>query len=151
MSLPLGLRLNNPGNIRPGREKWAGEIGANGGFVEFDTMPNGIRALGKNLIAYYDNSGGEHPKYRSIDGTQIDTVKEAIYRWAPPADHNDTNAYVTMVCTELDCATDDVFDFRDRNFLFWMIAAIGHQEQGGAFTRTVSDADILAGVDAALA
>ena len=36
--LPLGLRNNNPGNIRPSNPPWQGATGENGGFVVFDTM-----------------------------------------------------------------------------------------------------------------
>lgn len=152
MTLPLGLSLNNPGNIRPGSDEWRGQIGVKSGFVVFDTMANGIRALAKNLIAYYDRSApGPNRRYTSVDGTQIDTVREAIYRWAPPGDHNDTEAYIAAVCHDLGCDENDVFDFHDPNFLFWMIAAIGHQEQGAAFTLMVNDADINAGVASALA
>lgn len=143
MDLPLGLRNNNPGNIRPGPQKWVGEIGANGGFVVYDTMPHGVRALAKNLIAYQKHDDGK--------GGKIDTVREAITRWAPPADHNDTEAYIALVCTVLNCNEDDEFNFSDPDFLYWMVTAIGEEEQGhAAFTSAVSDADIETGIQMAL-
>ena len=149
--LPLGLRNNNPGNIRPSDPPWRGAIGQNGGFVVFDTMENGIRALCRQLIAYYENSAPPHPRYTSFNGTQIDTVEEAIYRWAPPADHNDTNAYVALVCSVLECNKDDRFDFRNQDFLFWMVTAIGEEENGHqAFSNNVTDAQIDSGIIAAL-
>lgn len=142
--LPLGLRNNNPGNIRPGKDKWQGEIGANFGFVVFDTMENGIRALAKNLIAYQKHDDGS--------GGKIDTVREAITRWAPSADHNNTEAYIAMVCSVLGCNQDDTFNFSDPDFLFWMIVAIGEQENGHfAFSENVTDAQIEEGVRRALA
>jgi hypothetical protein len=144
VTAPLGIRSRNPGNLRPSSPPWQGQIGSANGFCVFDTMANGIRALCKNLIAYQ-----RHPDGR---GGRIDTVREAISRWAPGEDHNDTEAYIALVCTVLDCNQDDEFDFSDRSFLYWMTIAIGEQENGhDAFLRGVTEADINAGVDAALA
>lgn len=152
MVIPLGIRNKNPGNIRPSKQyRWFGEIGANGGFCVFDQMSNGIRALCKNLIAYYDNSEGPDAKYKSFNGTRIDTVEEAIYRWAPPEDHNDSTAYIAMVCSILECTKDDQFSFRDPTWLWWMVYAIAGQENGfAAATEYISDSDITNGVKAAL-
>ena len=137
---PLGIRNRNPGNLRPSRPPWNGTVGENGGFAVFDTMENGIRALCKNLIAYQDRYG-------------IKTVRGAISRWAPSEDHNDTEAYVQMVCSVLECDDDqDYFDFHDPAFLYWIVVAIGEQENGHqAFTQNVTDAQIDAGIAAALA
>jgi hypothetical protein len=142
--IPLGLRNNNPGNLRPSTPPFEGAVGENSNFVIFITMEKGLRALAKNLIAYQKHSDGK--------GGVIDTVEEAINRWAPPKDHNDTSAYVAMVCHVLECNTDDRFNFSDRDFLFWMITAIGMQEQGAkAFHDNVTDAQIDAGIEMALA
>lgn len=140
MSLPLSIRNRNPGNIRPRDPPWQGAVGENGGFVVFDSMASGLRALAKQIIVYQE--GRRHLK----------TVRQVISTWAPPGDHNDTNAYIAMVCTVLDCNADDEFQFRNADFLFWIATAIGEQESGhDAFTHNVSDADIDAGVAAALA
>lgn len=135
----LGLRNRNPGNLRPSQPPWQGVIGENGGFVVFDTLVNGIRALAKQLVVYQERYG-------------IRTVRQTISRWAPGSDHNDTQAYIAFVCSVLGCKPDDEFDFHDQDFLFWMVTAIGEEENGhDAFTQNVSDADIDAGVAAALA
>jgi hypothetical protein len=140
---PLGLRCRNPGNIVTGQH-WQGEIGASGRFAVFDTMENGIRALALNLIAYSKHDDGH--------GGKIDTVAEAISRWAPSSDNNDTSAYIHFVCTVLECGPDDVFDFTNKDFLFWMVTAIGEQENGhDPFTESVTDAQIEEGVARALA
>jgi len=136
--IPLGLRNRNPGNIRPSNPPWQGAVGANSGFVVFDTMANGIRALCKQLMVYQSKYG-------------IRTVRDAISRWAPPTDHNETEAYIVMVCTILDCDDEDRFSFRDPDFLYWMVCAIGEQENGHrAFNENVTDAQIDAGIAAAL-
>jgi len=138
--IPLGIRNRNVGNIRPSTQyRWKGEIGESGGFVVFDSFANGIRALCLNLLTYQDKYG-------------IYAIRQAITRWAPPADHNDTEAYIVATATVLDCDDEDKFDFRNPDFLFWMVVAIGEQECGhNAFNQYVKDSDILAGVNAALA
>lgn len=85
----LGLRSNNPGNIRAiSGVKWQGQTGANEkGFVIFDTAENGIRALSKVLKNYYTKHG-------------LTDVKGIINRWAPPVE-NDTNSYVNSVAAKL--------------------------------------------------
>lgn len=141
----LAIRNKNPGNIRPlpKGDMWQGQVGTNGGFCVFSTMAYGIRALCKNLIAYQ--------KYQDGHGGIIDTVREAISRWAPPADHNDTEAYIALVCSVLDCRDDDEFDFHDPAFLYWMVIAIGEQESGHKdFNAGVTDADIDEGIRMAL-
>ncbi len=87
--LPRGMRNNNPGNIRRGNTAWQGKIplaqNTDGAFEQFVTYVYGIRAMIKNLQSYYR------------DG--LNTVDGIINRWAPAADHNDTNAYITTVCS----------------------------------------------------
>ena len=143
LMLPLGLRQNNPGNLRPSQPPWQGQIGEANGFCVFDRMDNGIRALAKNLLSYYNRSDGK--------GGRIDTVREAISRWAP-SNENNTAAYIAFVCSVLEVQPDDELDFRNADTLYWFVVAIGEQENGhDAFLRNVSDADINAGVNAALA
>lgn len=53
-------------------------------FAFFPTNKIGFNAMSSLLIAHYLGM----------------TVKAAIYRWAPPVDGNDSDAYVSFVCTE---------------------------------------------------
>ncbi len=138
-AVPLSIRNNNPGNVRPMTPAPDGAIGVNGGFIVFATMEKGIRWLAKQLMIYQDDHG-------------IDTVAAAITRWAPGSDNNNTAAYIAFVCSVLSCQPDDRFNFHDPDFLFWMVTAIGEEESGhDAFTHSVSDAQIEAGIQAALA
>lgn len=134
------LAINNPGNIRPSPlYKWQGEVGEAKGFIVFDTMENGIRALATNLLTYQRKYG-------------IYTVRRAIERWAPQEDHNDTQAYIAFVAHVCEVDPDDRLDFSDRDTLYWLVTAIGEQENGhAAFTQAVTDAQIDAGIAAALA
>lgn len=135
MTPPRGIRNNNPGNMEPGG--WFGETGNDGRFAIFDTMQNGIRALSKQLIVYQTKYG-------------VNTVAQAINRWAP-SNENQTSAYIALVCSVLNCNADDNFNFSDPDFLYWMVTAIGEEENGHAeFSQYVSDADIWSGVRAAL-
>lgn len=86
--LPLGVRNNNPLNIRYSRgNNWIG-INPNcpqqGGFCRFVSMDMGLRAALKLIKTY-------HAKYGLCTPMQI------ITRWAPPVD-NQTDLYIRCVC-----------------------------------------------------
>ncbi len=131
--------INNPGNIVDGPfARRLGATGAHGRFAIFPSMQAGICALAENLLNYQAQHG-------------IDTARGTINRWAP-SNENDTNGYLAFFDTVLGCKPDDHFDFSNRDFLYWAVVAIGEEENGkDAFLHAVSDADIDAGIDAALA
>lgn len=82
-SLPLGLRNNNPGNLRyVPAIKWKGQIGENKGFAVFRNIAYGIRAYGMDLR--HDINAGH------------DTIEKLIYEFAPPSENN-TEAYINNV------------------------------------------------------
>ncbi len=84
--LPQSVRLNNPGNIRQSRQCFSGEInhGRQSAFKEFVSVKYGFRAMKRVLKTYLYNHG-------------LDTIEKIITRWAPPQDHNDTEAYIRFV------------------------------------------------------
>lgn len=98
--LPIGIRLNNPGNLEWG-SPWQGLVPrkesmyANTGtqqqrrFAQFKNPVYGIRAIARTLITYQD-------KRTAKDGSRIDTVREIIERWAPSHENN-VDAYTTAV------------------------------------------------------
>lgn len=106
--LTRGERNNNPGNIDYSpHNAWHGQLGLelvpDGGrytprFARFDTMENGIRAIGKLLLAYYR----EH---------NCDSVRKLLTRWAP-ASENDISAYVADVSHALHVHPDAAIDVR---------------------------------------
>jgi hypothetical protein len=72
-------RNMNPGAIRPGAfSKQYGACGSAGGFAVFPTEEQGMKALKGLLLS---------DKYRQL------TIASAIYKWAPPSDHNNTKSY----------------------------------------------------------
>lgn len=71
---PLGIKNNNPGNIKFSKaNNWQGQIGRDhAGFVVFDTAPHGLRAMAKLLKVYYN-------KYH------LTTLLAITRRWSPDA------------------------------------------------------------------
>ncbi len=85
MALPRGIRNNNPGNIRHNdANNWRGQIGVDEkGFVIFDKVENGIRAMALVLQSYARRG--------------VVYLVDIIYTWAPPVDGNDVRAYLEHV------------------------------------------------------
>ena len=86
---PIGIRNNNPLNIRVGKSKWQGErplpappLGEC--FCKFESIEWGLRAAFCLLRTYAT-------KYR------LYSVRDIITRWAPPSE-NDTTSYIRHVC-----------------------------------------------------
>ena len=92
----LGLSINNPGNLRyiSGRA-WNGQIGNYKGFGQYDTLENGTRAMGHQLMKYY-NAGNN-------------TVRAIVTIYAPSTE-NDTDSYINQVSQEIGVLPDDVLD-----------------------------------------
>ena len=92
--IPLGIRNNNPLNIRRGKTPWKGEIphspsptGEGRGeaaFCKFESIEWGIRAAFCLLRTY-------SRKYH------LNCITDIITRWAPPSE-NDTSRYICNVC-----------------------------------------------------
>ena len=88
MSLPRGIRNNNPLNIRrTGKDQWRGlsKTQSDRSFCQFETLEWGWRA------AFYLLTRTYYHKYR------LYTIRAIVNRWAPKADHNDTAAYIANV------------------------------------------------------
>lgn len=81
----LGLRWNNPGNLRPGKDKWIGEIVPLNGYCRFDTPEHGLRAMAKDLLAKYRRG--------------LVSIQQILRVYAPP-EENDTDAYIAAVCRD---------------------------------------------------
>ena len=86
--LPLGIRNNNPLNIRRGRSHWLGEAPQppKGGapFCKFESVEWGLRAAFVLLRTYRN-------KYKAV------CIRDIITRWAPPSE-NDTEKYISDLC-----------------------------------------------------
>lgn len=128
--LPLGLRNNNPGNIRPG-EAWQGMTGTNGGFVVFQDITWGTRALATDLANKITNDG-------------LTTITAIINVYAPPSE-NDTQAYINAVSADTGIDANAQLGL-DTGTLHSLIRAIMNHENGDAASALVTDADIDQGI-----
>lgn len=84
--VPKNFQRNNPGNIRPSENKWVGEVGKANGFIIFESMEYGIRALMHSIIT------------NLIERKK--TLREWIHSYAPEADKNLPNAYTSFVAAK---------------------------------------------------
>ena len=102
------IRRNNPGNIRSGGARYKGETGSQGGFRVFADASWGFR--GHGLV----------------------DIRQMLYRYAPPSDGNDTEAYIRFVCKE--CGMNDYYplDTEDHDDMVPVVAAMARMEQGQA-------------------
>jgi hypothetical protein len=126
---PLGLRNNNPGNLRPG-DNWQGMIGENGGFIQFQDISWGIRALGIDLSTKIRNG--------------YNTIEKIISRYAPPTE-NDTQAYINAVVDFTGLSATRVLT-ADVTTLRRLIRAIMNVEIGTSYSAMITDADINEGL-----
>lgn len=131
---PRGVRNNNPGNIMRTDTQWQGEVHGNDPkYSSFETPEAGIRAMGKNLIAYQDNHG-------------INTVAGIISRWAPATDNNDHQAYTSTVANALGVKPDQPIDLHDSATLSSLTKSMIQVENG---KQPYSDQQIALGLAAA--
>lgn len=134
-----GIRNNNPGNIKISGTAWQGKIApssnTDGVFEQFQSMSDGIRALGKNLVTYFNVHG-------------LNTVRGIIGRWSPPSE-NVTGAYTNYVANAVGVKPDDAINVKDPHTLSLLTEAIMKYENGTLVG--INDADIRAGISRALA
>ena len=86
MSLPRGIRNNNPLNIRRSKDKWKGmkALQSDAQFVQFESLEWGWRA------AFYLLTRTYYHKYR------LYTIRAIVTKWAPAIENN-TKAYIANV------------------------------------------------------
>lgn len=132
--LPRGVRNNNPGNIVAGPTRWDGQIeGSDPRYASFNSPEAGIRALGKNILAYGDKG--------------IDTVQAIVTRWAPATENPDVQSYVETVAKKLGVNPTEPLDLKDRKVLTGLATAIIEHENG---KNPYSPEQVSSGVDAAV-
>jgi len=110
-----GFRNNNPGNIRHG-DTWLGlSKPTDNDFCTFSSVEYGIRAIGRVINTYYNRHG-------------INTVAGIISRWAPTSE-NDTDSYITSVCSKTGLMKNEKIDCLD-DYLSIIVTAIIYHENG---------------------
>lgn len=86
--IPLGVRLNNPLNVRVNSNGhlWRGQCGQQNGFCAFTDIEWGVRAAMYLLLKSYPRVGAQ-------------TLEQCIHRWCPLGDgDNNPSRYVDIVC-----------------------------------------------------
>jgi hypothetical protein len=131
--LPIGLRNNNPGNLRPG-DNWQGMTGTNGGFIVFEDCSWGLRALAIDLGSKINNG--------------YDTIALIIDRYAPEADNNDTAAYIANVARTSGFGANQILS-DDGATLSKLMRGIVNVELGSQFAQMITSADINEGISKA--
>jgi hypothetical protein len=127
----LGIRNNNPGNIRYNGTAWKGLANppSDGAFCIFATPRDGIRALARILRIYQSKHG-------------ICTIAGVINRWAPSIE-NETTEYVHSVCKQTGFAANARLDFNNVETLAAVVKAIIRHENG---KQPYTDGQILEGI-----
>ena len=108
----LGLRQNNPGNIRPGAG-FIGETGVGSGYATFQNPLFGGRALAR-LLSTYKNQYG------------ISNIDSLIDRYAPSGDNTMESRinYKGFIANKLGVGKDDEIDLDDDNTKLGVMKAI---------------------------
>jgi hypothetical protein len=123
--LPRGLRDNNVGNIRPNPSyTWYGQIGVENGYVIFEDIEHSIRAMGKDLSNKIKRG--------------LNTLDRYIPVYAPPADNNNTQAYIDTVATLSGFAPTDIL-IPNVATLFKLVKAHIHVEIGSPNDKLITD------------
>lgn len=116
MSQPLGIRNNNPCNLRTAGIAYKGKIGeSSGGYGIFDTPVNGLRAACLDL-------------YLDMTRDLQNTVRSLITEFAPHGDNNPTNAYIQNVCARMGVTPDQKLSYHTH--IKPLLKAIVFQENG---------------------
>jgi hypothetical protein len=129
--LHIGLRNNNPGNLRPPSGlPWEGQTGTNGGFAVFKDLTYGIRALAIDLGNAIKEGYG--------------TITDLITHYAPPNENN-TQAYINAVSDYTGLAPDDPIP-ADLDTLKSLVLAIADHENGSKEAALIPDQDVNDGL-----
>ena len=121
MSLPRGIRNNNPLNIRRSKDKWKGmrAVQSDAQFCQFESLEWGWRAAFWLLTRTY------YHKYRLF------TIRAIVQKWAP-AIENDTKAYIANVSRLTGIGPDEPIGIPSERPARWMMVgvAMAIQENG---------------------
>lgn len=128
--LPLGLRNNNPGDIKPG-DAWQGMVGVNEGFIVFQDITWGVRALATDLVNKINRG--------------INTIQAIVTEYAPASDNNDVPAYVAAVSNDTGLDPNQVIPL-DEGTIHDLVRAFMNHELGDQYSALVSDDDIDTGI-----
>ena len=118
MTIPRGLRNNNPLNIRHSADQWQGarREQTDKSFVQFESMAYGYRAMFVLLDSYRSKYG-------------LCTIRQMLGRYAPPTE-NFTEGYIRFVASRTGIAPDEIVNTRADRDMIPIVAAMSQIENG---------------------
>lgn len=116
--VPLGIRNNNPLNIRVSSNAWQGKVKSDNGFEKFIDMKYGIRAAVKNLQTYYNRD-------------KLTSVSKIINKWAPPSE-NHTSNYVNYVAKGIGIDANSTLPYTADAFA-GLVSVMSEMENGKSY------------------
>lgn len=124
---PLGVRNNNPGNLR----QWGDMPRDAKGYAMFPTAEAGLAAAIKNLRAQQQVHG-------------LSTIESIISKWAPPSE-NDTGAYISDVVKRTGFGAKQRLNLDDAATVAPLISSIiKHEGNGGAYSEDMINKAVAA-------
>lgn len=128
----VGLRNNNPGNLREAPNTSGTVLTQNGPFARFSSSDDGLAALSRQLMLYGDRGKN--------------TLTDVISTYAPKGENN-TQAYITDVSRKTGFSPDQKIDLHSPVVLERLITAMISHEQG---TQPFSLQEIQQGINEAI-
>jgi hypothetical protein len=114
---PLGVRNNNPGNLR----SWGNTPQDKGGYAVFPSAEDGLNAAIKNLQAQQKVHG-------------LNTIQGIISKWAPPSENN-TAAYISDMVKKTGFSADQKLNLNDPKTVAPLLSGIvKHEGNGSGFS-----------------
>ncbi|GLQ96479.1 hypothetical protein [Dyella mobilis] len=111
---PLGVRDNNPGNLR---------TGPGGSFGNYATPEQGLQALSHQLGLYF-NGQSAAAGYRHLQ-----TLRDILSTYAPKSE-NDTGAYIADVAKQMGVSPDAQLNLNDPQVMASLMRGIIQHEDG---------------------
>lgn len=113
-----GYRNNNPMNVRKSPDLFKGELrpSLDKQFKQFKRVEYGYRCAFVILRTYMEKYG-------------LQTIRKMITRYAPPADNNDTEAYIRTVSSYTGIPSDEDIPFTPERMIP-IVAAMSYVENG---------------------
>ncbi|MCD2510421.1 lytic transglycosylase [Enterobacter kobei] len=117
---PRGIRNNNPGNIDFRGQSGATLESPGGRFARFETAYDGLKALSRQLMRYFEGK---------TTGKPLQTLNDIISTWAP-GNENNTGAYIAQLSKMMGVAPDAILNLKDPQVMSSLMNGIIHHENG---------------------
>ena len=127
---PLGVRINNPWDIREAGIGWNGSTGQERGFTSFGSMDEGLRAGFINTLSKFDRG--------------VTSITDLVTMLSPPSENN-TGKMISEISAELKTSASEPLNLKDPSVLAAFGQAVLRQEgtlsgvSGEAIKRVASE------------